>query len=324
MIAALGTLTGLAAGTVGPARAAGRTWQDQLQPSGSVDDRLVVVAVDERTHDEIGWLPAQNGVERGLGGFAELLAALQPHDPALVVLDPWSRSALQGFETGVPVLAEALRSSAPVALVAKPGRSSAELQAATALAQRGLVRDEDSVVRYIALLEENNPGQASPQPLAGLAAAILADDLPPNLTADERELRIGERRIPVAWTGPPGANRAALTRIRYHADLAPGGAGVISAADVLQGRVEPGALRGKVVVAGMAMPRDLELVPTPTGRTDVGDRSVSALAPARTSAPGCAQPPEPARRSSSPTRSTPSTPSSDPRPRPSASSSSKE
>ena len=279
LVAALGTLAALAAGTVSPARAAGRAWQDRLQPSGRVDERLVVVAVDNRTHDEIGWLPAQSGVERGLGGMAELLAVLQTHDPALVVLDPWSRSALQGFEGGVPVLGEALRSSGPVALVAEPGRSSAEFQAAAAVAQRGLIRDEDSVVRYIGLLNENNPGQTSSQPLAGLAAAILADDLPPSLTADERSLRIGERRIPVAWTGPPGENRAALTRIRYHDDLAPGGARVISAADVLQGRVEPGALQGKVIVAGMTMARDLELVPTPAGRTDVGDRSVPAMAP---------------------------------------------
>ena len=283
LLTAAGLMAAFAVGLIPPFRVAGLAWLDRFQPGGRLDNRLVVVAVDERTQAAIGWEPAPWGTSRGLRGYAELLEALQSFEPAVIVLDPWSSSVSANYEdvTSRQILGRAVELSGPVAVVMEPNRTSAELASATAIGTRGLAKEDDLVVRSIGVLTERGTESPTPTTTAHitLLGALLADGLPPEVKSEPDAVVIGKRRVPVIWNGEAGGARTSLMRVRFHAELLPGGGRVISASDVLQGGLDRASLNGKVVVVGMTMPDQVQLVPTPAGRTDIGTTSVAAVPP---------------------------------------------
>jgi len=272
-------LAGLLTLAAGVAIAAGvgeglqRQVTDRWFPRGRVDDRLLVVAVDRRATEVPpgnGWGFVQHGqlvtmLDRAGAGkivlhndFERLPDSDLVESPALVR----AMARADKVAVGIPPVAldppERRRSRIPPIRAFSPNLRG-PYGAARGIGFTNVDPDPvDQVVRTVPLVADA-PDDEQLQPGLSLAILIDTERLRPVAAAEGRGgiVVAGRRHVPT--------DRAGALRVSWAAGLTPGGSRVVSALDVLQGRVPAERIRGRTVVVGLTDPAFAELHRTPVG-----------------------------------------------------------
>ena len=236
-------------------------WEDRLQPglSDDADPAVVVVAIDRATIATLGtgW-PVPREVH------AALIRTIAEGDPAVIAYDVLFAEPREGDEA----LAEAM-SAAPVVLASAltlrtgDGASVAvdrvapapELAAAAAAVGHANVTlaADTGVVRSMPVYAVDERGV--PIPSLALAAVAVADGNAAASVERPAGVQVGDRLVPA----PDGE----LT-INWSARLGVGAQEEVVAVDLLNGAVDPGVFRDRIVIVGVTEPTlgDQHLVPT--------------------------------------------------------------
>ena len=273
VLAVLLTLAAGAAIAAGLGEGLQRQLTDRWFPRGRVDDRLLVVAVDQQASA----VPPGNGW--GFVQHAELVTALDQAGAAKIVLhndferlpdsDLVDSPALvramaeaDKVAVGIPPVAldppERRRSRIPTIRARSPDLAG-PYGAARGIGFTNVDPDPvDQVVRTVPLVVDA-PDDEQLQPGLSLAILIETERLRPVSAAEGRDgiVVAGRRHVPT--------DRAGGLRVSWAAGLLPGGANVVSALDVLQGRVPAHRIRGRTVVVGLTDPAFAERHRTPVG-----------------------------------------------------------
>jgi adenylate cyclase len=273
VLAALLTLASAAAVAAGLGEGLQRQVTDRWFPRGRVDDRLLVVAIDQAATE----VPPGHGW--GFVQHAELVTALDRAGAQKIVLhNDFERlpdSDLNKSPALVRAMAEADKVAVgipPVALDPPARRRSRipPIRAASPVlrgpygAARGIGFTNvdpdpvDQVVRTVPLVADA-PDTDQLQPGLSLAILIDTERLRPVEAAERRDgiVVAGRRHIPT--------DRAGALRVSWAGGLITGGSHVVPALDVLQGRVPAERIRGRTVVVGLTDPAFAELHRTPVG-----------------------------------------------------------
>lgn len=272
-------LAGLLTLATGAAIAAGlgeglqRQVTDRWFPRGRVDDRLLVVAIDQRATE----VPPGNGW--GFVQHAELVTALDQAGARVIVLhndfERLPNSNLNQSPALVRAMAEADKVAVGIPPVAldPPERRRSRIPPVRARspdlvgpygAARGIGFTNvdpdpvDQVVRTVPLVVDS-PEEDQLQPGLSLAILIQTERLRPVSAAE------GGGGIMVAGRRHVPTDRAGGLRVSWAAGLTPGGGGIVGALDVLQGRVPTERVRGRTVVVGLTDPAFAERYRTPVG-----------------------------------------------------------
>jgi adenylate cyclase len=246
---------------------------DRWFPRGRADDRLLVVAIDQRATE----VPPGNGW--GFVQHAELVTALDEAGAAKIVLhndfqrlpdsdlvdSPALVRAMADADkvaVGIPPVAldppERRRSRIPTIRARSPDLAG-PYRAARGIGFTNVDPDPaDQVVRTVPLVVDA-PDDDQLQPGLSLAILIDTERLRPVSAAESRGgiLVAGRRHVPT--------DRAGALRVSWAAGLTEGGANVVGALDVLQGRVPADRIRGRTVVVGLTDPAFAERHRTPVG-----------------------------------------------------------
>jgi adenylate cyclase len=246
---------------------------DRWFPRGRVDDRLLVVAVDQAASG----LPAGPGW--GFAQHAELVTALHGAGAQVIVLNNDNERLPNPDGAALPALARAMAKADIVALATNPvvldppGRRASRIAAIRSaspelgplwLAARGVGYPNvdadpfDQVVRTVPLVADD-PEVDQLQAAVSLTAVIQTERLRPVEAAEGYGgiVVAGRRRIPT--------DRAGALRVSWTEGLMPGGDGIVGALDVLNGRVPAERIRGRTVFVGLTDPAFAELHRTPVG-----------------------------------------------------------
>lgn len=257
---------------------------DRLFPRGAADDRVVVVGLDHElvSASNLGKLtPGEplydpSAYDGGLL-WARVLHSVANADPEVILLDTYRFGSVTEPDGGVRVLEGALRSAGNVYLAARDvvlraPRAGNLPQLATAPATSDLLVAASAglrvgyatydpprrPIRTAPLVVEREDGRlASSLALQGL---MSLEGLRPSFTEHAGGIEVDGRYVPT--------EDATMLRVSYPDELLPGGRGVVSALDVVDGRVGPGRLRGKAVIVGITDPAAAAMVPTTVGGTD--------------------------------------------------------
>ena len=272
-LAALLTLAAGAAIAAGLGEGLQRQVNDRWFPRGRVDDRLLVVAIDQRATE----VPPGNGW--GFVQHAQLVTALDRAGARVIVLhndferlpdsdlneSPALVRAMAEADkvaVGIPPVAldppERRRSRIPPIRAASPNLRG-PYGAARGIGFTNVDPDPvDQVVRTVPLVADS-PDTEQLQPGLSLTILIQTERLRPVEAAEARGgiVVAGRRRIPT--------DRAGALRVSWAAGLTPGGANVVSALDILHGRVPADRIRGRTAVVGLTDPAFAELRRTPVG-----------------------------------------------------------
>jgi adenylate cyclase len=258
---------------------------DGFFPSGPRDNRVVVIAVDRA-------FGAQTDVDP-LAAYLALIDAGRRANATTVILDPdllavaenqtASARVSMSFEASLAPLLEPLGnvvlaipkarasrpppgSAIPVLEPAVPSSLLADAAVATGVAD--VISDSpESVTRTVPLaVRIVNPAIAAKRggrsrteivPSVALIGLLRAEHLAPTVLERLRGIDIGGRFIPTE-----GNQRL---RVSYTRALLDKGTGIISAADLVDGRVPAARLRAKTLLVGLTDPRYARLVPAPVG-----------------------------------------------------------
>jgi adenylate cyclase len=221
---------------------------DSLQPTGTADPRVLVVGIDGRSLAEVGvrwpWPRSVHAqIIRNLAGakavvYDVLFSPGSPDDNALAAAIRRSGNVVLSAEA---VLDAKRGASIYTATEVTPP---APKLAATAVSGHANVLPDpvDGVVRSVPLLVETKTGDLLPS--MSLAALARVDGLQGPYTFGPRGIEIGDRIIPTGRRG--------LMTIAYAPELRPevAHAPIVSAVDVLKGRVPRSAIVGKIVLIG--------------------------------------------------------------------------
>jgi adenylate cyclase len=273
VLAALLTLAGGAAIAAGLGEGLQRQVTDRWFPRGRVDDRLLVVAIDRRAtevppghgwgfvqHAELVTVLVQAGASKIVlhNDFERLPNSNLVELPALVR----AMAEADNVAVGIPPVAldppERRRSRVPPIRAVSPNLRG-PYGAARGIGFTNVDPDPvDQVVRTVPLVADSLDSEQL-QPGLSLTILIQTERLRPVEAAEGRGgiVVAGRRHVPT--------DRAGALRVSWAAGLTPGGARVVSALDVLQGRVPAERIRGRTVVVGLTDPAFAELHRTPVG-----------------------------------------------------------
>jgi adenylate cyclase len=269
----LATLAAGAAIAAGLGEGLQRQVTDRWFPRGPVDDRLLVVAIDQRATK----VPPNTGW--GFVQHAELVTALDEAGAAKIVLHNDFERLPDANLNDSPALVRAMAAADKVAVgvppvaLDPPKRRRSRIPPIRARspdlagpygAARGIGFTNvdpdpvDQVVRSVPLVVDA-PDDDQLQPGLSLTILIDTERLRPVSAAesDDGIVVAGRRHVPT--------DRAGDLRVSWAAGLTPGGAGIVSALDVLQGRVPAERIRGRTVVVGLTDPAFAERHRTPVG-----------------------------------------------------------
>jgi adenylate cyclase len=267
VIAVAGVVTGLAAAGLANGAFAGfqRRASDALFPSAKTDPQVVVVAMDQQSERTLGLPPwprsvhAQLAAQLATAGAAaavwDVVFSTPPKNPAD---DDTLAAALQDLPTVLPETGRLGPGSDPtldkLTDVAAPEPQLATAASGVAHAQI-LTDPTDGVVRVLPLVVEESDGTLVPSlSLAALRA----------LHGERGPLTIRPDGVQAAGRFIPTEGRH-LLRLNWADGLrgSPGQASLVSAIDVLNGRVPASRFKGKVVLIGATDPLlgDQKLVP---------------------------------------------------------------
>jgi adenylate cyclase len=258
---------------------------DGFFPSGPRSNEVVVIAVD-RTFG------ARTDVDPNTA-YAALIEAVRRVNARSAIIDPdllgvaeiqtASARVSVSFEASLAPLLQRLGnvvlaipkartspppagSAIPVLEPAVPSSLLADAAVATGVAEVSSASPE-SVTRTVPLavwivnraLPAKSGGRASTEivPSVSLIGFLRAEHLAPTLIERRRGIDVDGEFIPTE------ANQR--LRVSYTRALLDHGSGIVSAADLVDGRVPPARLRGKTLVVGLTDPRYARLVPAPAG-----------------------------------------------------------
>jgi adenylate cyclase len=273
VLAALLTLAAGAAIAAGLGEGLQRQVTDRWFPRGRVDDRLLVVAIDQRATE------VPEGQGWGFVQHAELVTALDQAGARVIVLHNDFERLPDANLNESPALVRAMAKADKVAVgippvaLDPPERRRSRIPPIRAVspnlagpygAARGIGFTNvdpdpvDQVVRTVPLAADD-PEDDLLKPGLSLAILIQTERLRPVAAAESRGgvVVAGQRRIPT--------DRAGALRVSWAAGLTPGGANIVPALDVLQGKVPDDRIRGRTVVVGLTDPAFAELHRTPVG-----------------------------------------------------------
>lgn len=276
----------------------------RLTAPQTLDERIVIVDIDERSMAQVGrWPWPRDRVaalldrlfdeqQVRLVGMDTVFAEPDPgRDEVLaralqgrpVVLGYYFTSDRDGFTTGQlpePVLRQSDLAGHPVALTRWDGYG-ANLPALIAAApQAGFfnsITDRDGVVRSLPLLAMHGEGIHESLALAMYRRLLDMPAVAPGFSP--------QRWLPDAYEGlqsvrllrgdrvaaiPVDGRGAALVPFRGEGGPRGGSFRYVPAADVLQGRLAPGSLQGRIVLLGFTAPGLLDLRATPMGEAYPG------------------------------------------------------
>jgi len=237
---------------------------DQLQPAGSTDPRVLVVGIDVKSLAQIGerW-PWPRRVHADLinhlaGAKAIVYDVLfspgSPDDAALAAAIKKSGNVILSAESVLHARPKDQLLTASELTLPAPSL----VRAATAGLADVLPDPADGVVRSLPLLVETKSGQLLPS--MSLATLARVDGLTGPYTVGPKGVLAGDRFIP--------AGRRTLMTIRYTSQLraeelhAP----ILSAVDILKGRVPRSRIEGKIVLIGATDPSLGDHSPTPVSK----------------------------------------------------------
>lgn len=255
---------------------------DAFFPGARVDERVVVLAIDEEFNRTAELDP--------LAAYGPLVAAVADANAAALVLQTEMLDTVAAqFATGDPTsfaqsqLVIALELLDNVVLPVGPRRfldqraasglpvldgPIAGNVAADAAAASGIdtvfTTATDSVVRRIPLIVEAPAAAYEPGARRALISSLAllawmrAESLAPRVQLADDEIIVDGRTIAVEGAGE--------LRVNFARDLLPGGGQIVTATDIGEGRVPPSQLRGKVIVAGTPRANPSASVATPIGR----------------------------------------------------------
>jgi adenylate cyclase len=250
---------------------------DGLFPDGRADDRVVIVAVDREFMRRARVDP--------LATYATLVSGVPEADPETVVVErdlvttaeaqiatlrPTGEAVIEAAfqQLGVALFPSAVgefeeprsRSRFPTqtrAILAEEGVSSAAgtgVDTVTAGSPEAVVRTVPLAVEIVGSNRER-PGTLVPS--LALLAASRTNGLGFEVQERSRGLEIEGRFIPTEGDQ--------ALRIRYVADLLPGGSQVISADQLISGEVSADTLRGRTLVVGVTDPATVAPLAAPAG-----------------------------------------------------------
>jgi len=233
---------------------------DGLFPTGVTDQRVVIVGIDARSLDQLGeawpW-PRQvqaDLINRLVDGGAKVVVDDLVFAPARVGDD----ALVTSMQRRVPVILASSASLQPdpdgllLRAVARTDPVPVLADAAAVVAHASVTADpDDGVVRSLPLVVEDERGHFIPS----LALAAL------NQLEGHDNIVLRPDAVVTGDVSVPTGERHSLTL--SFSDGLIDGSHVVSAIDVLQGRISPEALRGKVVFIGTTDPTlgDSHLVP---------------------------------------------------------------
>jgi adenylate cyclase len=249
---------------------------DVVMPRGAASPQVLVVAFDRPF--------IRLGTSEGTGAFSAISGALLDAKTRTVVAEPdVVEAARHAFseQYELDFLALAFRSggrvlwalpnvdlgpprpgsSLPMVRDAIAGSVLADAAVATGLDVIGPGADADAHTVAVAA-EVPTGGQPSFRttavvPSAALVAWLRATRRAPDIRVGSDSVAVGGRKIPTENDGE--------LRVHYVSALLPGGAQVISAVDLIEGRVPASRLRGKTVVVGVDDPSETTSVAAPVG-----------------------------------------------------------
>jgi adenylate cyclase len=236
---------------------------DALFPGVPADDRIVVVAIDDESIATKGRWPWPRSLHADLvDRISEAGAALIGYDvtfgsPSEPGEDEAFRVAVA--DAGTVVLAESATFEGHPGDVLKAAELFAPVpafaDAAEAVGHANTFPDTDGVVRALPPVIESPDGELVPS--LSLALAQLATDQAGPLSVQPDGVRAGGLTIPTGDVHLLDVNFAPTEDFL-----------TLSAADVLDGEIADGALRGKIVLIGATALGLGDLVPTPLDKAD--------------------------------------------------------
>jgi CHASE2 domain-containing sensor protein len=227
---------------------------DALFPTGAPDSRIVVVGIDDRAVADTGlrW-PWPREVQ------ARLVNALAKAGALVIVLDVVYNPATDSDR----LLGEAMAGAANVVIasaaeIAGRPKENGRLLRATAIVDPVPVIAASAAVGESSVTPDTIDGVVRSVPLAieapdariipALSLVVVArvEHIPGRVTLRPRGVQLGDVYVP---TGAQARLRIAFASGRQEESKS-----VVSATDVLSGRIDPGRLAGKIVIVGATAP----------------------------------------------------------------------
>jgi adenylate cyclase len=248
-----------------------RRASDSSFPSAKTDSAVIVVGIDSTTVSKVGEVPIPRGIDATLGGMlADAGAKAVVWDLIFSsprAGDPELASALSAAPSSV--LAEVLRlNPGPDKLLQVTSVDATPLPSlttakTTTVGHSNVTPDPtDGVIRTVPLVVENH-GRLIPSLSLAALRAFNGETGP--LTVRPDGVQVGGKLVPTEGSH--------LLRLNFASGLSSATASsVVSASDVLAGKVNPARFRGKVVLIGATAPilGDTKLVPVDKSNTFPG------------------------------------------------------
>lgn len=225
-----------------------RLASDLLWPVGEIDPRIVVVGIDRDSQDLVGDWPWDAATQ------ADLVERIVAAEPAAMGYDV-VLAAAPDDATEVDRLADAfgavrsavsigfasiVRSDGELAHGSEPLAPDPQILQASTAAHSVIASDPDGVTRTLPVAMYTPRGQLLPSVSLALAADPAPGEEP---VAHGDSISYGGLTVPVDASG--------VVRISWADGLASTSPAVVSAADVLDGDVDPERLRGQYVLVGL-------------------------------------------------------------------------
>jgi adenylate cyclase len=226
------------------------TW-DLLWPDGSAGRNVVVVAVDQKSIDHYGAWPWSDARQ------ARLIEAVKAQNPRSigydVLLTQKSAAGFSGLasalENAGAVTPRAFADVSPTQLGLYRGNDEVRSALPPAVEKFAgdavTVADDDGVIRTSPLVIEAPNGSLLPSLALRTAAASMGYASDP--------VRVGATSVSMGDLDVP-TERYASIRVHWASGFGAGERQVVSAADVLDGRVRSGLLRNSIVLVGATAP----------------------------------------------------------------------
>ncbi len=238
---------------------------DALFPSNAVDPRIVIVAIDQRSIDEIGQWPwdrtehAQLIDDLSAGGASAVGYDVSFFVPSTKVASDAALAGAIQKAGNVVLVSTAHFSGKPADILRATGLDdplAALRTGAVAVSHANVFPDTDGVVRVLPPVIESPDGTLLPSMSLALAEIATGQAGQP-ITTGPDGVRVGDLFVP---TGP-----AHLMNIDYVPETA---FPVYSAIDVLSGAVPTDAFRGKIVLVGATALGLGDQLPTPIDKAN--------------------------------------------------------
>ncbi|MEA5466195.1 CHASE2 domain-containing protein [Leptothoe sp. PORK10 BA2] len=221
----------------------------QLRSTESIDDRIVLVTIDESDISGLGQWPLSDAT------LAQLVRNLNQHQPAVIGLDLYRDLPVEpGHQDWVEVMASTPNLIGVEKAIGRTVAPPAELERRGQVALTDLLVDADGKFRRGLLSHPNGDEQLRLGLGAELAVRYLAIHEVPQevIDADQKIYRLGQAILKPLRDNDGGYIRTnaggyqILINFRGHAQQFPS----VSVTDVLKNRLEPELIRDRIVIVG--------------------------------------------------------------------------